>query len=165
MHMRVVGSSPEDPCCTAELHVVRCNDLLAAGTGALDMLSCVTSLRRLYVNGLPTLVDVEVLYSAHGARSLAAGQSNYGCDKRMHQRHQALADTEVETIVLAKCVAAAPDGQQTPWVQPVPSNHGSGAGEDCIWGLQVSVGRPSSSNRCDRGWACWGACAGWRSWR
>lgn len=44
----------------AELHVVRCNDLLAVGTGALDMLSCMPSLRRVYLNGLPTMVDVEV---------------------------------------------------------------------------------------------------------
>ena len=40
--------------------MVRCNDLLAAGTGALDMLSNMPSLKRLYLNGLPTLVDVEV---------------------------------------------------------------------------------------------------------
>ncbi len=59
MHL-VSSSSREAACCAAELHVVRCNDLLAAGTGSLDMLSCVTSLRRLYVNGLPTLVDAEV---------------------------------------------------------------------------------------------------------
>ena len=47
-------------CAYAELHVVRCNDLLAVGSGALDMLSCMPSLRRVYLNGLPTMVDVEV---------------------------------------------------------------------------------------------------------
>ena len=40
--------------------MVRCNDLLAVGSGALDMLSCMPSLRRVYLNGLPTMVDVEV---------------------------------------------------------------------------------------------------------
>ena len=40
--------------------MVRCNDLLAVGSGALDMLSCMPSLRRVYLNGLPTMVDMEV---------------------------------------------------------------------------------------------------------
>ena len=60
VHSTLRKRSAHRRCVAAELHVVRCNDLLAVGSGALDMLSCMPALRRVYLNGLPTMVDVEV---------------------------------------------------------------------------------------------------------